>query len=231
MKNDTYSIDLKATSTYSLEGTDLILRSILREVAIGRYMDIGANHPYEINNTFLLYQLGWQGLALDANDKFKIEWSKYRPNDQFLQAVVSDTEKEVIFTLFPDDTMGSMDQATINRYESRFEKDLLKKQIFKSTTVFNIWKTYIDDEVHLLSIDIEGEELNALKGTNLHVFRPGIIAVEIKNVSLYSPLSNDLIYFLTNHGYRLVAKTPLDAIFIDPNKDYFQWIPSTLVTT
>jgi hypothetical protein len=80
----------------------------------------------------------------------------------------------------------------------------------------------------LLSIDIEGEELNALKGANLNVFRPGVISAEIKNVSLYSPLTNKLVDFLTKTGYRLIAKTPLDCIFVDPQKDYLKWIPKEL---
>lgn len=226
MKTPTAKIE--PTSTYSLEGTDLILRSLLRQVNAGTYFDIGANHPHFISNTFLFYQLGWRGVAVDGHSEFSNLWSEFRPEDKFLEAVVSDREKEVAFTIFPDDTMGSIDEETRGRYGLRFDKASIETRVVRATTIFDIWQKNMGSEVHLLSIDIEGEELNALRGANLDVFRPGVIAAEIKNVSLYSPLSNPLIQFLTESGYRLVAKTPLDAIFVDPKKDYLAWIPSTL---
>ena len=218
-------------NSYALEGTDLVLRSLLRKVRGGTYLDVGANHPHLLSNTFLFYGEGWRGVAVDGYDKFSGLWAELRPEDVFITALVSDFEKEVLFTVFPDDSMGSIDETTVGRYESRFEKSLVKTKTMKTTTIFDIWKARINQEVHLLSIDIEGEELNALKGANLDVFRPGIVAAESKNVSLYAVLSNELVSFMTNHGYRLIAKTPLDCIFVEPNKSYFDWIPASLLET
>jgi hypothetical protein len=220
---------MKSTITYSIEGTDLILRSILRDVKSGTYLDVGANHPISISNTYLFYQLGWRGLAVDGHDKFAYLWSQFRAGDTFLTAIVSDAVKEVIFTMFPDDSISSIDEKTISRYKMRFEESLISSSSQSTTTIYDIWKSYLDAEVHLLSLDIEGEELNALRGANLDVFRPGVISVEIKNLSLYSPLSNGLVGYLTAAGYRLVAKTPLDCVFVDPEKDYLKWIPEQLV--
>lgn len=217
-----------AYNTFSLEGTDMILKSILRDVKCGRYIDVGANHPLNISNTFLFYSLGWRGVAIDGHDKFKSLWEKCRPEDVFLDLIVSDMRKEVVFSLFPDDTMGSIDQETRRRYQARFDGIQMHQRVAMATTIYDIFIEHVNDEVHLLSIDIEGEELNALKGANLSVFRPGVISAEIKNVSLYSPLSNELVEFLTANGYRFIAKTPLDCIFVDPKKDYLKWIPQEL---
>jgi FkbM family methyltransferase len=225
----THTAKSEPTSTFSLEGTDLILKSILRDVSFGRYLDIGANHPFLISNTYLFYQRGWRGVAVDGHHKFSNLWVEHRSKDIFLESIVSDAIKEVVFTIFPDDSMGSIDAETNNRYRARFDNSSVQSRTVITTTIFDIWKEHINDEVHLLSIDIEGEELNALKGANLNAFRPGVIAAEIKNVSLYSPLANKLVEFLTNSGYRLIAKTPLDCIFVDPQKDYLRWIPKELV--
>ena len=184
-----------------------------------------------ISNTFLFYQLGWRGIAVDGHDKFKSFWASIRSGDTFIESVVSDTSKDVVFTIFQDDSIGSIDKETINRYQARYEASSIQHRVVRATTIFNIWKEHIDNEVHLLSIDIEGEELKALKGANLEVFRPGVISAEIKNVSLYSPLSNNLVNYLTKNGYYLVAKTPLDCIFVDPQKDYLKWIPKQLLNS
>jgi FkbM family methyltransferase len=217
------------TSSFSLEGTDLIVKSILRDVNLGCFLDIGANHPVFLSNTHLFYQLGWRGVAVDGHHKFSNLWKELRSEDVFLQSIVSDSIKEVIFTIFPDDTMGSIDEETNNRYRARFDESSIQNRRVKTTTIYDIWEEHINNEVHLLSIDIEGEELNSLKGANLDVFRPGVIIAEIKNVSLYSPLTNKLVEFLTSNGYRLIAKTPLDCIFVDPQKEYLKWIPRDLV--
>lgn len=31
----------------------------------GFYVDIGASHPFRINNTYLLYKSGWQGVTVE----------------------------------------------------------------------------------------------------------------------------------------------------------------------
>ena len=85
MTNDTHThthtARIEPASTFSLEGTDLILSSILREVRCGTYLDIGANHPHLISNTFYFYQLGWRGTAIDGHDKFANLWTQLRSGD------------------------------------------------------------------------------------------------------------------------------------------------------
>lgn len=153
-------------STFSLEGTDRILKSILRDVSVGRYLDIGANHPILNSNSYLFYQSGWRGVAVDGLDKFAKLWDEHRSGDIYLQSIVSDAIKQVVFTIFPDDSMGTIDAETSNRYKARFDDLSVSNQTVTTSTIYDIWKEHIKDEVHLLSIDIEGEEYNALKGAN-----------------------------------------------------------------
>ena len=218
----------RSLKSFSFEGTDLIIASLLREINTGTYIDIGANHPTISNNTYFFYQLGWRGIAVDGNPKYVKDYEILRPEDTFLNCLVSDSEKECEFTIFPDDTMSTVDEETAIRYRTRFSLKNIESYILRSTTIYDIWNESFFEDVHLLSIDIEGEEMNALKGMNIEVFRPGVISIEIKNLSLYNPLSNEVVKFLTNYGYRLVSKTPLDSIFIDPSKEYLQWVPLSI---
>ncbi|MCA6320119.1 MAG: FkbM family methyltransferase, partial [Phenylobacterium sp.] len=80
-----------------------------------------------------------------------------------------------------------------------------------------------------MSIDIEGEEINALRGARLDVFRPGVVCVEIKNVSVHTIGENELYQYMESFGYRLIAKMPLDSIFVDTRKPYLSWIPDGIV--
>jgi hypothetical protein len=219
----------RGKTSYSLEGEDLILASLLRDVEQGTYIDAGANHPVVINNTFGFYKRGWTGLAIDGNSSFAGLWAELRPRDTFIHALLSDTVKEVEFRIFPDDTMSSMDARTSERYAARFQPGAAKVQKMTTSLLGDLRKIHLPDvEIHLLSVDVEGEDLNVVAGADLTVMRPGVVVVETKNCSLYSPLKNDIVKYLTDLGYRLIAKTPLDAFFVLPEKHYLSWIPKTL---
>jgi len=58
---------------------------------------------------------------------------------------------------------------------------------------------------------------------------PASIIVETKHLSIYHVLENDIVGYLTSAGYRMIAKTPLDAFFVFPAKDYLDWIPKTII--
>jgi FkbM family methyltransferase len=216
--------------SHALEGGDLILASLLRNVEHGTYIDVGANHPVEISSTFGLYKKGWTGLAVDGNAAFAAMWAECRPNDQFVQGLLSDTERDVEFRIFPDDTMSSMDAETSQRYAERYRQDDIRIEKMRTARLADFRKTFLPErEIHLLAVDVEGEDMKVLIGADLQEMRPGVIAVETKNCSLYNPMENSIVKYLTELGYRLVAKTPLDAFFVLPEKSYLSWIPKSLL--
>jgi FkbM family methyltransferase len=216
--------------SFSFEGSDLIVSSLLRDVSKGIYIDVGANHPEIQNNTNYFYNLGWSGLAIDGNDSFENLWNESRPRDIFRSALISDRISDVEFFIYPDNTVSSMDISTIKRYSARFNENEISVISKSTTTLFDLKSMYFsNDEIHLLSIDVEGEELNCLLGANLEIWKPGVIVIETKNLSLYNVLKNDIVEYLTVIGYRLIAKTPLDTFFVFPTKSYLQWIPDSII--
>jgi len=218
-------------NSYSFEGSDLIISSLLRNVFRGNYIDVGANHPIILNNTNYFYQNGWSGLAIDGNDEFKNLWKNNRPRDIFISELVTDRIRNVEFSIYPDRTLSTMDSTSVKRYEERFlQNEIIKKQV--TTTTLDYLKNHYfnEQEIHLLSIDIEGEDLNCLIGANLRRWQPGVIVIETKHMSLYNISHNEIVNYLTTFGYRLIAKTPLDAFFIYPQKQYLQWVPNSIIS-
>ncbi|MDC1280658.1 sugar nucleotide-binding protein [bacterium] len=223
------SLEYKGLNSHSFEGTDLILSSILRDVSNGTYIDLGANHPIKQNNTFYFYKLGWRGLAIDGNNIFEKDWKNIRPNDIFVRTLISNKNKVVNFNIYPDNTLSTMNVEAKKRNEFRYELEKIKTVEMETQTLQELKNKFLQNsEIHLLSIDIEGEDLNALIGAKLEFMKPGVITVETKNLSLYNVRTNEIVEYLTKHNYRLIAKTPLDAIFVYPFKKYLEWIPKSL---
>ena len=53
----------------------------------GKFLEIGANHPFMNNNTYLLSSsFAWRGVSLEYNPSHLPDWAKHRPDDTFICA-------------------------------------------------------------------------------------------------------------------------------------------------
>ena len=215
--------------SYSYDGADLICAGLLREVSNGCYIDAGANHPTHNNNSYYFSERGWAGLAIEGNADFAPAWQQERPNDVFINALISKDNKTVEFLKYSDHTLSTIDPISAERYTERFTSEEIFTEIRNTETLFDLKNQHLKDkEIHLLSVDVEGEDLNCLIGARLDLWQPGVIVVETKHLSLYDVRHNEIVSYLSDQGFRLIAKTPLDAFFIYPDKPYLKWIPKTL---
>ena len=56
-----------------MEGEDIKILELTKNIEKGFYMDVGCYHPIHINNCNLLYQKGWSGINIDIS-KFSIDF-------------------------------------------------------------------------------------------------------------------------------------------------------------
>ena len=83
--------------SYAMDGEDAAINVFNKKTEKGFYVDIGAHHPIQRNNTHLLFKKGWEGINIDVN-KFSIDLFNFlRPRDLNLQIAVSDKEGEISF--------------------------------------------------------------------------------------------------------------------------------------
>jgi hypothetical protein len=62
---------------YSLSKQDEFVLSLIPK---GYYLEIGASHPINWNNTYLLEQNGWDGLSIDIDRSCLRPWQDVRKN-------------------------------------------------------------------------------------------------------------------------------------------------------
>ena len=62
---------------------DTLIRNILRKYDLTGtiYVDVGANHPTEISNTYLLYRKGLHGIIIEPNEELIMLFKKFRKRD------------------------------------------------------------------------------------------------------------------------------------------------------
>ena len=222
-----HKIIISKKNYFSFSGVDIIIENIFKFKKKGIYIDVGCQHPIRNNNTFLLHKKGWSGINIDL-DKDNIDlFNTSRPTDTNINVAVSDKVGEVdLFFYHKKSPINTIDKKT-----SEFQKakvSSIKK--IQTNTLNNIISSskFNDKSFDLLSVDVEGHELNVFKGFDFDKYSPNVIVaeyldlnvkrLEIKNLSIENIINSELYNYLTSKDYILVNCIYSDLIFI--KKDF-----------
>tara|TARA_B100002051_G_C16667761_1_gene602732 strand:- start:388 stop:1113 length:726 start_codon:yes stop_codon:yes gene_type:complete len=209
---------------YSFGGIDIIVDYIFKNKSDGFYIDIGCQHPISNNNTYLLHKRGWSGINVDL-DKKNIElFNLHRKKDYNVEIAVSskNTQKELFFY---------HDKSPINTLEKRVRdhRETKEKEIRKINTVtLNSLiesSPFRNSKFNFLTIDVEGHELEVIKGFDLKKYEPEIIVIEhldlstkkleIKNLNINNVINSDLYKLMSNNNYSFVNWSHADLVFVN----------------
>ncbi len=207
---------------YSQNGEDIILLSIINKPNYkGFYIDIGANHPKKLNNTYLLNRLGWHGINIEPNP-FNLQlFKKKRPKDINLNIGISSTESILPFYLFKEDTLSTFDKEIADKYELMGHK--IKSVLNIDTKrLENVLDFYVQDKhIDFMSIDTEGYDLEILKTNNWNKYRPSFIlleTLEYEKNKRGEKVNEEYDSFMKEIRYRKIAETYINTLYI--NEDY-----------
>ncbi len=188
---------------YSQGGEDLILAKLFKYKPNGFFIDVGANDPVELNNTYLFYKMGWTGLNFEPIPELAEKFKSKRSRDIVIPKAMSNFTGEANFV------------AGIKEYQvnsSLLNVDLPKQSSIKVKVdkLENILNELKIKEIDFISIDTEGTEVDVLEGLNLDKYRPRFILAEYNTASR----ANDkLSPYLINKGYQPVYINAWNIIF------------------
>ena len=164
--------------TYAMEGEDLEIVKILKNIENGFYVDAGGFHPLDRNNTYLLYKKKWRGINIDLSE-FSIDLFNFiRPEDININAAVTNEDGEVSYYYVKKLSQLSTikkDIAIKAMHGEIKEKKIISKKL---TSIIDNTK-FKNKKIDFLNIDLEGADFDALKSLNFEVYRPKLICVEI----------------------------------------------------
>ena len=196
--------------SYAMDGEDTAINLFNKKLEKGFYVDIGAHHPIQRNNTHLLFKKGWEGINIDVN-KFSIDLFNFlRPEDLNLQIAVSDKEGELSF--FYQKKFSQLNTTDKEIAKENFQGNYQEKKV-KCQTIQNILDNskYKNKKIDFLNIDVEGAEMKVLNTLNFEIYDPSLICVEIlgyremQSEQREKEIKNNEIYkFLVNQGYKKV---------------------------
>ena len=163
---------------YTRNFEDVILQRVLADVQQGWYLDVGAGEPIVDSNTYAFYQKGWRGVAIEPLPVKKM-WQDSRPKDILINAAIGEKPGSLsmqIYAADPQSTTAS--QETISYWKNRGREPVQSLVVPVMTLNDVISKNLPNRPLHILSIDVEGMELQVLHGIDLALYRPWIIVME-----------------------------------------------------
>lgn len=209
----------KCKYSYSQVGEDIIVDYLFRSINIKHpsYLEIGSNHPFVDNNTYLFYCKGSRGVCVEPDSELYDLIRKYRPHDRILNAGIGVGDDEMEFYMFPHPYTGwntfSKEEAMIREKETGIKVKEIKKT--KLLQINDVIKENFPKSPDFLSIDVEGLDLAILKSLDFEKYRPLVICVETISFSISNTelKMDDLISYVQNKGYFVYADTHVNTIF------------------
>jgi FkbM family methyltransferase len=173
----------------------------------GFFIEVGANHPREGSQTWLLEQNGWRGILVEPQERLAKELQAARPRSQVFRVACSAPGNTGFAELYiPGDEINGF--ATIERNVDDFGIVYQRTERVELATLDSLLVKAGYPKVDFISIDTEGTELDVLRGFNLEQHRPGLVLIEDKGQSLAKHRH------LRQHGYKLVKRTELNNWYV-----------------
>lgn len=211
---------------YSFSGVDVLINDIFKKQESGFYLDIGCQHPIKNNNTYKLFKKGWKGVNIDLDQDNINLFNLSRPNDLNICTAVSSSIKEVDLFFYHNKSPINTIEKKVSNFQNAQIKEIKK---IKTNTLNNIIESseYSNKKFDLMSVDVEGHELDVFIGFDFNKYAPKVIVVEyldlslskieIKNQNIHNIINSEIYKFLTSRNYTLANVVYADLIFINNN--------------
>jgi len=205
--------------SFSGGAQDLIIGYFFKNKSKGIYLDVGCFHPFIGNNTYKLFQKGWNGINIDLDFHTIDLFNYFRKNDSNINIGVSDKTGNQDLYFFHN-------RAAINTLSQLRGKNFKEIKKIKTDTLNNIIQAtkFKDCKIDFLSVDVEGYEMQVLNDFNFKKYCPDLIVVEylepnlkqveFHNQNLKNIFQSKLYNLMIKNDYTMVNWLHSDLIFV-----------------
>lgn len=191
-------------NSYSQHGEDAFLLALDNIDQNDIYIDVGANHPSDISNTYLFYRKGYKGILIEPNLELYLLNKFFRKRDISLPIGLSKSVGLTDFFISKTPVLSSI--KPINE-DSGFRK----KVTIVTLTLDNLYDYLVKDhiKIFLLSIDTEGFNYDVLQSSKTLLSLVKYILIEFDNINEQNKINS----FLNKMDFRLIKTTECNLIF------------------
>jgi len=196
-------------NSYSQSGEDLLLWEYFGAKREGFFVEVGANHPTKLSQTWLFEKHGWKGILVEPLAKNCELLRQNRPGSRIFQCALGASGQRGrarIKVAGGDDALSRLivnDDANIGNTEE-----------VEVRTLDEVLAEAGNPKLDFISIDVEGFELQVLRGFDLMRHRPAVLLIE-------DQLENLLVHrHLVRHCYRVVKRTGVNNWYVPKRQPF-----------
>ena len=207
--------------SYAQTGEDKILAFLFNDLGIVKpsYLDVGANYPIHLSNTYFLYLQGNYGVCVEPDPELYAGFKEIRPRDRCLNIGIGASNTDPLpFYVFENDAKGlntfSKEQADYVEGLGRFKVETVLHVSLKN--INEVISENFDTHPDFLSLDVEGLDYEILNSLDYDRYPIDVICVEtIKYDSNgFREKEQNTIDLLLSKGYLIYADTHINTIFV-----------------
>lgn len=206
--------------SYSQCGEDMIARFVFDALKIAKpsFLDIGAHHPSYLNNACAFYEAGSRGVNIEPDPELFARFPAARPQDLNLNIGIGPVAGELEFFVMSARTLNTFSaaeaQAAVARGRARIERTV---QLPVRPVGEVLERHFAAAAPDLLSLDVEGLDLEILKAWDFSRWRPRLACVETirYDAGRSGTQSDEIETLLRDCGYFVYADTHINTLFVD----------------
>ena len=201
------------TGSFAQDGEDEMLLEHFDLPPQGTYIDVGANHPWALSNSYLLYRRGWRGVTVEPTDWLAELQRRHRPRDTCLTAACGAERATLRFFVMEPHVLSTLSEAEMLRLVAQGRARLVTEEQVPVVTISDITTLLLGSPVDVLFTDTEDYELEVLQGVDWVAGRPRVVVSEL--ASLTNDRRAEIVAFLADQGYAYRRESRHNAFFTD----------------
>ena len=202
---------------YSQCGQDAyVYKTFFKNKTDGYFCDVGGNHPININNTYMFENLGWDGCCFEPVPVMEKLWSEHR-RAKFFSYAATEKEEELKFTVVSSEALSYVNDTF--QHEHVIGNQAKEEIVVQGRPIKDVLAENNIKHIDYMSMDIEGHELQALKGIDFDAVRINVLTVENHFGDNWNYGDDEIQCLLRQNGFKLHSRIlGLDDIYV--HKDY-----------
>ena len=166
---------------YSQHGEDFLLDQLFMDKKCGFFVEVGCIDGRRFSNTLTFEERGWKGLCIEAHSGYVELLTQNRPNSIICHCAAGDKdEDEVTFFANSRGSLSTLDKSKESYFREKYGKYFtgFEEQRVKKRRLNTLFRQHGVTKIDFISIDVEGYEVEVLKGLDLRKYKPPVLIIE-----------------------------------------------------
>lgn len=186
-------------------GEDIILSKLFSKTKSGYAVEVGAFDGRAGSNSAYFDDIGWKCVLVEPNPALARRIRELRPNAHLYECAAGAHEGGEAILHIPQ---GAETLASVSEESTQMSRMLQSASAFTTVTVMETTLDHILSDagarhVDFITIDVEGHELEVLRGFSLGRWKPRVVIIEDNS----SGTSDEVLNYMRLRGYVRVRNT------------------------